>query len=60
VDWSKGVELAIWVQGTTIDAYINGSRVMTTTDSTFMDGRAGIYNRYLQDARHVYFDLIHK
>lgn len=40
---ADGDVLKIDVDGTTITAYVNGSSVVSTTDSTFADGQPGFY-----------------
>ncbi len=58
-DWSNGVEMKICGKDGSLRAYVDNNRVLTKQDLTFGDGRVGLYNRLLTDAKYHYFVVIH-
>ena len=53
-DWSNGVKLKICMTNDELRGSVNGSEVVSTNDTTFGDGRVGLYDRLLIDANFDY------
>ena len=53
-DWSNGVKLEICMTNDELHGSVNGTEVVSIKDTTFGDGRVGLYDRLLIDANFDY------
>ncbi len=59
INWSNGVTLKVCMTDDFIRGQVNGTTVISTHDSTFGDGRVGLYDRLLVDANFDYLTITH-
>jgi hypothetical protein len=59
IDWSTGVKLSVQTRARDHWGYVNDRQVSYMFDKAHPDGRVGLHNRILKDARYIYFAVYH-